>query len=223
MPAVGVYPYSSTLWEILVETCYVLTNRNVLGELLAEPLCQIQSDYKGGLNRFICRERYRLWVETVRQHVGAIDLPDWDTIADSDEWPFEIMEAVDSDGEYEWEVFFDDGAAVNEAISGMSLDEDVDGFIERLQKLSTPDAFILVCCPHFGCFYVIQSKYVEPRGPCGWRSNQGFHVFDDIADGEDYGPIETYVLPEEMHKEWKRAEDELDSNRGLGDLRSANL
>lgn len=197
MPLIGVYPLTYNLWEVLVEGLNVITNRDVLADLLMQPLLEIQKDYREGKNRYICRERYRNWLNIVQHSVGSLDLPDWEDVISHDEWPVSIYEELTSQGDYEWEIFYDNSAEIGLALESMSLDDEAEKFVKLLVTASK-DALIILNAPHFGVIYVAQSPEVETRGPVLWPSEQQFHIFDDIADGEELGPLETYVLPEEF-------------------------
>lgn len=207
MPATGVYPYTSDLWETLIEEYSVVTNRTVLADILIEPILDLHQDYINKQNPFICRERYRNWLEQVQEHIGAIDLPDWETIIQHDDWPYELLQLIEADGDYEWELFFDQRAEIATAIAELNLSEpSAETLLEKLAAVSHPNYFVALCVPNMGVIYVVHSDEVANCGPCVWKTYEGFHVFDDIADGCEPGPFDTYVLPQHVYDSWKTTE-----------------
>ena len=224
MPAFGAYPSSSSLWDALIEECQVVTSQNLLVEIMAEPLVVIRRDFNNGMNPYICRERYREWVRLVQDHLGAVDIPDWATLIqlEEDRWLFDYFSFLESEIPYEWEVFCDEEVPIHAAIAKLDVNATVDDFIELLLEVSPPNALIVYSATEYGAFYVMRSSDVEDRGPVGWNSYLPFHAVEDIADGSAEGDIPTFVLPPELVRAWKKAEEQNPTWNELRDFELEN-
>lgn len=218
MPAHGVYPYSGALWETLTENFYMITDRCLLAELLLYDLNKIKFDLDKGMNPFICRERYRRWQASIRDSVGAVDTPDWDTAIGLDDWPYCMLDQF-VDGSYgdDWELIYSENVDPFAGISQLNLNNlDVDRFIDSVLSSNPEPKFLAIAYPSLGAVYVIESPSVERRGYCGWKNHQGVHPLEDIADGEEPGPFDTYVLDERTYDEWKSLELSYDQQADVG-------
>lgn len=198
MPAMGVYPYSTELYCVLVDSYYTLSDRSILCDLLIQPILDIHRDVLEGLNPFIGRERYRAWVNTISETLGPIDLPDWETLQRDDEWSWKLYNELEAKAAMDWEIFFDKNACVEDALADINPTEsDIDNILRKVDERSAPGYFLALVSVSLGCTYIISSPNVENRGPCSWNTREGYHMYESVADGEEPGPIETYVLPEE--------------------------
>ena len=218
MPACGAYPYSTALWQVLVDKFDQITDRWLLSELILDDLYKIKSDFDKGMNPFICRERYRQWAKSIRESVGAIDLPDWETYSEVCDDPSSMMDQIlgDAYGD-DWELFFSGEVNPFAGIDRLTLgDLSIDRIIESILESNVKPKFMAISFPELGALYVIASDCVEFRGPCGWKTFAGSHPVEDIADGEDPGPFDTYVLDPETHAEWRKLEEEYDEKAATG-------
>lgn len=207
MPAMGVYPYTTELYCALVDSCYALSDRSILCDLLIQPILDIHRDVQEGLNPFIGRERYRAWLNSVSETIGPIDLPDWDTLEQNDEWSWRLYNEIEANMSLDWEIFFDKEAEIESAISQMTTSEvDVDELLRKVDQLSKPGYFLALVSNSLGCIYIISSPDIENRGPCSWNTREGYHMYESVADGEEPGPLATYVLPEEISTAWRDQE-----------------
>lgn len=206
MPAIGVYAYSYSLHEVLSDTYHSLNDRSILCDLLIQPILDIHRDVVEGLNPFIGRERYRAWTKLVDEHIGPVDLPDWDTMNENDEWSWSLFNLIESCCSMEWEIYFSDGAMVEDAIAAIDLSNvSMDSVLDQIERESLGRTYFLALVHHaLGAIYIIRSPNVENRGPCNWGTREGYHLYESVADGEDYGPLETYVLTHEDLELWQK-------------------
>ena len=211
MPAIGVYAFTPELIDVLMEDYHSITNRDILFERIVGPIQEIEEAFSKGLNTYICIERYRAWVEHVSARVGSFDFPSWKEIHDhgkesecqGDCWHEHLRDNFTQDGDFEWEIFYEPDNADLSTVFNLPLIDSSSGEVCKAM-LEAGVSVLLLWCPDFGCVYLLKSTYVDERALCEWPSQQRDHLFEGVADAEEAGDLETYILPPDIQEKVDR-------------------
>lgn len=210
MPRVGVYPlWENDLMWFLLEHFPAVSNRELLHDIILNPLHEIREEYKAEkTNPYILRERHRKWIKTVDKYTW-LDTPDWEEAISDEYWESDacpICEALFQQ-EAEWHLIGDSSDLVHELVDEVSMSfglrESATGVIQKLVDHVGCEAIteLFLAAPSLDRLYVVKSSRIEGCADV-LTSKNGAHAFENIGDALLDGIHPTYVFPEETVKDF---------------------
>lgn len=209
-PSIGMYPFEMSLRWALEEHYDLVSNRDLIFQLISAPLESLRERFLAGKdNPYLLREKHRRWVEDVREDVGSwISLPSWEDVTSARPGPCSQCysgtcwcDELHCDMP-EWFVYGTDVDIVYELASRgvLSMSDDVTSLLRMALQARPEMTDLLVAFPDVDELYVIRSENVEGCAP--EECAVALRGLGDVSDGLQYGSSPTYVLDNVVVRQW---------------------
>tara|TARA_R110002126_G_scaffold52672_16_gene143004 strand:+ start:2093 stop:2755 length:663 start_codon:yes stop_codon:yes gene_type:complete len=209
MPRIGVYPLEENdlLW-FLLEYVPAISNTDLLHHIIMDPLFDIREAFKEKTaNPYVLREKHRRWCEQIDDRVGLMPMPTWQDIISDEYWNDCDVCSYLYETDADWYILGDDNGIVHnvldEIYDEITLGASAEVVIRKvlLSPSNTHCSDLMLASRHLDRLYVIRSKKVEGCADV-LTSHDGYHAFSDIGDALKDGHHDTYVMPDELIKDF---------------------